>query len=336
MRKIFAKELLSLMRRRLTLTVSRADLERYLDRIASSVKNPEHGLYGPGSIFWRVNRESIIFLGGGRAALLQTAHPYVAHGVDQHSKTKTDPQGRFRRTFANVFSMVYGDMNEALRSARRVHAIHDRITGLITERVGAFDLNTPYEANHEDALMWVNATLWDTAIMVYEMILGPLTLKEKNEYYEQSKLFAYLFGIPDSVLPPDWTSFMEYNQKMWESDVLTVGKPAQEICHFILQAPRPELKPVFNWYRIMTAGLLPERIRHQFQLDYGRAEAAVFKTSISAIRAAYPAVPGRIRYLPAYVDAKRRVEGKDGKDIIGRLIEKSVVAGMKRREPKAA
>jgi len=308
--------------------VAKADLERHLDLVVSRVKNPEHGLFGPGSVFWKVNKESIVFLGGGRAALLQTAHPFVAHGVDQHSKTKTDPQGRFRRTFFNVFSMVYGDLQTAMKSARRVHAIHDRITGLITERVGAFNRNSPYEANDVDALMWVNATLWDSAILCYEQILGPLTLDEKNRYYEESKLFAYLFGIPDSVLPPNWSEFLEYNRKMWASDVLAVGKPAAELYHFIFQPPRRELKPVMEWYRLMTAGLLPERIRHQYGMAYGAAEEAAYKASIAAIGAVYRNLPGRVRYLPAYIDARRRIEG-EGKDLIGRIVEKGVLFGMK-------
>ncbi len=318
------------------MTVSKSDLEHYLDRIASRVGNPNYGLFGPDSLFWEINKESIIFLGGGRAAYLQTAHPFVAHGVDQHSKTKTDPQGRFRRTFTNIFSMVYGDLKSATKSARRVHTIHERITGLITERVGAFDLNSPYEANQEDALLWVHATLWDTAIMMYETIVRPLTLEEKNRYYEDTKLFAYLFGIPDSKLPPDWTQFMEYNRKMWESDVLTVGRPASEIGHFILQAPRPELKPVFAWYRIMTAGLLPERIRHQYQMDYGAAEEALFKASLQTIRTTYPLIPERLRNLPAYEEAQRRIQGKTGKDLIGKLVEKSVLVGLKRKDAQAA
>ena len=44
---------------------------------------PDHGLFGPESVTWRVNRESVLLLGGGRALLLQVAHPSVAAGVAQ-------------------------------------------------------------------------------------------------------------------------------------------------------------------------------------------------------------------------------------------------------------
>ena len=39
--------------------------------------------------------------------------------VEQHSATRTDPAGRFLRTFENVYPMIFGDLESALRSARR-------------------------------------------------------------------------------------------------------------------------------------------------------------------------------------------------------------------------
>jgi uncharacterized protein (DUF2236 family) len=51
------------------------------------------GLFGPGSLTWRVNREGVLLLGGGRALLLQVAHPLVAAGVAEHSNYREDPFG---------------------------------------------------------------------------------------------------------------------------------------------------------------------------------------------------------------------------------------------------
>ena len=41
---------------------------------------------------WTVGRESCLFMGGGRAVLLQFAHPYIASGVRQHSNVARDVQ----------------------------------------------------------------------------------------------------------------------------------------------------------------------------------------------------------------------------------------------------
>src|SRR5512145_2531502 len=150
------------------MTVTRADLEAKIDQVRAAVRDPRAGLYGPGSVSWKVNREGAVMLGGGRAALLQLAHPYVAHAVDQHSATRTDPLGRFQRTFDNVFAMVFGDWDTAVKCSRRVHAIHSRISGEISEDVGAFRKGAHYDANDESALMWVHATLLAGALEAYE------------------------------------------------------------------------------------------------------------------------------------------------------------------------
>ena len=43
------------------------------------------------------------FVAGPAAALLQLAHPYVGHGVLQHSAVARDITARFHRTFFFVF-----------------------------------------------------------------------------------------------------------------------------------------------------------------------------------------------------------------------------------------
>ena len=92
------------------MSVSRAELETYLTQLEDACRDPNAGLFGPGSWMWKVSRESILFLGGGRAALLQLAHPYVATAVKHHSRSESDLPGRFQRTFMNVFceAMGYG------------------------------------------------------------------------------------------------------------------------------------------------------------------------------------------------------------------------------------
>ncbi len=304
------------------MTVTRADLEQFIDLVRAEVHDPGAGIYGPGSQSWEISKEAILFVGGGKAALLQLAHPFVAHAVDQHSQTRTDPLGRFQRTFDNVYAMVFGSLDDATRASRRVHAIHTRITGAITERVGAFADGTRYEANDEDALLWVHATLIHTAVEVYDLIVHRLSHEEKERYYQESKRFARLFGIPDSVLPPDWDAFDAYYQRMLDSDVIVVGRPAKELAGFLFSTPAPAAAPLFRWLELMTAGLLPPRLRREFGFEYGAASQAVFTASVATLHALYPRLPPRLRYVPAYVKARRRLAGKTGPDRIGQWIER--------------
>lgn len=310
------------------MTVTREDLERHLAELVRSVRDPRAGLYGPGSMSWEVNKESVIMLGGGAAALLQLAHPFVAHAVDQHSKTRTDPVGRFSRTFGHVFAMVFGDLDHALRSARRVHDVHVKIRGRIKENVGAHARGDRYEANDEQALLWVHATLLATALDVYERLVRVLTFEERECYYEESKLFGYLFGISDGVLPPTYRDFARYYEDMIASDTIAVGAPAAEMRRFLFQPPTAAHRPGALWFETFTAGLLPAKLRTQFGFSYGRIEREVFERSIPMLRVAHRVAPRRLRYFPAYLEAERRVAGKPERDPIGRLLEKVALKGL--------
>ena len=57
---------------------------------------------GPGTLTRRINLEPVILLGGGRALLLQVAHPLVAAGVADHSDYRSDPWGRLVRTLETM------------------------------------------------------------------------------------------------------------------------------------------------------------------------------------------------------------------------------------------
>lgn len=304
------------------MTVSERALEERIADVTRRVADPRAGLYGPGSISWRVNREAIVMLGGGRAALLQLAHPYVAYGVDQHSATRHDPIGRFRRTFENVFTMVFGDLDSAIACARRVHAVHTKIRGAIHEHAGRFARGHRYEANDVDALFWVQATLLDTAVQTYELLVEPLTLAQKNQYFEESRLFAGLFGIPDSAMPADWAAFRTYFDGMLASDAITMSKPAKEMAHFLFQPPRKIAGPAVGWYRIFTASLLPPRMRAELDLPWTDRDEMIAARTVPLLRALQKRTPKRLRFFPDYVEAMRRVNGREPRDRVGRLLER--------------
>lgn len=280
------------------------------------------GIHGPGSTTWRIARESVLFLGGGRAALLQLAHPYVAHAVAEHSETQTDPIGRFERTFRHVYAMIFGDLGHAQRSSERVRRIHETIEGTIDEHVGAFAPGDRYLANDATALLWVHATLIHTAIQVYDAVVAPLDFRTKDAYWRESKKFARLFGVPAADMPESWTDFERWFASMLDSDQIAVGRPAREIAHFLLTPPRPSAAPLIGWYRTMTAGLMPRSLREPFGLRYTRRDAMVFHSSLRTLRHTYPLLPRRLRDVPAYVEANKRLAGDETPDQFGRTIEK--------------
>ena len=103
--------------------VGSEDLERQLEVVRALAPGEMEGAFGPDSLTWRIDREALTFLGAGRALLLQLAHPWVAAAVVQHSRTLADPIGLFHRTFAVVFTMVFGTLDQALSAARGLHVV---------------------------------------------------------------------------------------------------------------------------------------------------------------------------------------------------------------------
>jgi uncharacterized protein (DUF2236 family) len=299
--------------------------EATLSELSRTCRDPREGVFGPGSTSWELGREAFLFLGAGRAALLQTAHPFVAHAIDQHSQTQTDPLGRFHRTFEAVYGIVFGDLEHAFRMARNVRHIHDGIQGLIREDVGRFRRGDAYLALDVEALLWVHATLIHTSIYMHELMKGPMPLAKKESYYQESKAFARLFAVPMDALPPNWRAFEVYFDEAVNSSMISVGEPAKEIASFLFSSPRPAARAVMGWFHLITAGLLPEPVREGYGMRFNLADRAAFQASMVALRNTVPRLPERLRFTPAYVEATRRLEGLPPVDTAGRKVEQMVL-----------
>jgi uncharacterized protein (DUF2236 family) len=289
--------------------VSETDLEAALEVVRARAAGSVEGIFGPASMTWRIDREAIIFLGAGRALLLQLAHPWVAAAVAEHSRTFADPIGRFHRTFDVVFTMVFGSLDSALAAARRLHHRHAAIVGRLPEAVGPFEEGSPYRANEVAALRWVHATLVETAFIVHNLILPPLSVEERERYWAESRLFATLFGLTSNDLPADWDSFAAYNAAMMQSDTLSVSAAAREVAEQIFTGGRPWLRPP-RWYRALSAQLLPERLRAGFGFTLDERDRKTAERALARIRRIYPKVPTRLRYVGPYQEAQARLQGR--------------------------
>lgn len=288
--------------------VTRSELEASLSELCTHVADPRVGILGPDSIAWKLGGDLGVFIGGGRAALLQLAHPMVAHAIDHHSKTRTDVTGRFQRTFKNVFAMVFGHLDEALSSARRVHAIHSRITGKLSGAIGAWPAGTHYHANDADALRWVHGTLVDTTIVVRERLDGPLPIAIKDRYVIELNRFAALFGIPRSLLPDGWAAHARYMDEMLDSDRLVVTDCTREMGQFLFGRGEGSAQPSLGRVgEAVSATLLPPHLTRAFGL---RPSPLPVRAGLAAFRRLYHQLPARFVALPARAAAVRRLEGQ--------------------------
>src|SRR5207253_9252373 len=181
------------------------------------------GLYSEDSITRRVNRENVLLLGGGRALLMQLAHAKVAAGVDAHSDFRTHPVRRLRRTVRMTMAIVFGDQKTAEAAALAVNRVHGRVRG------------DDYHALDPDLLLWVHATLVDSALVTYETFVKPLAGAEREDFYQESKVLGELLGIPLDQFPSTLADFSSYVERMMTDGEVRVGARALQLGSLVLR-----------------------------------------------------------------------------------------------------
>jgi len=244
------------------------------------------GLFADDSVIRRVNRENVLLLGGGRALLMQLAHPKVAAGVDEHSDFRRRPLYRLRRTVRLTMAIVFGDKETALAAARNVNRVHARVKG------------RDYHALDPDLLLWVHATLVDSALVTYETFVRRLSAAQREEFYQQMNMAAELLGVPPSRFPPSFADFRAYVDQMIASE-LEVGKTALELSRLVVR-PRVLRLPgaAFVPLELVTTGLLPPPLRRQYALPWGRGHQQVFRLMTRALPKLVAVTPPVLRVWP--------------------------------------
>ncbi len=263
----------------------------------------------PQSTIWQVDRELALLLGGGRALLMQLAHPKVAAGVSQHSNFRDDPLGRLYRTMSAMWSIVFDQVAQARTALERVSNVHERVHGTVPPGEPSHG-GMAYDAFEQDLLLWVHATLIDSAMSAYELLVKPLPAKERSRYYEDSKKLAQLFEIDDAHVPPSLPEFNAYMKTMLAGPAIAVGPTAKALARDILY-PRPWfLRPGGPLFRLITAGLLPQRLRQDYEIRWDNRREKHFRFAAASVRHLLPLVPPSLRIVPNARRAERQLQFK--------------------------
>jgi uncharacterized protein (DUF2236 family) len=129
-------------------------------------------------------------------------------------------------------------------------------------------------------LRWVHATLIETALMAYALVLPPLSEPQRERYFEES-----LFVTPQ----------------------------ARAIAHRLLSFPMPAT------YRALTAELLPPRLRDAYALDYRDRHRRTVTNLLARLCRIYPRLPARLRTVGPYQEAEQRLSGRPRPDIFTQM-----------------
>jgi uncharacterized protein (DUF2236 family) len=148
------------------------------------------GLFGPGSVTWRIHGDPSMIVGGLRSLLAQALNPRAMAGVDQHSDFRVDPWGRLRRTADYVGATTFGDTATAEAAGAMVRAVHRRVRG-VDPHTGR-----TYSAGDHDLLAWIHNVEVHSFLVAYRHYGGRVGDADADRYV------AEMVGPPSSSASP--------------------------------------------------------------------------------------------------------------------------------------
>jgi uncharacterized protein (DUF2236 family) len=262
---------------------------------------PDAGLFGPGSMAWRIDGEVLTLAGGTAALLMQLAHPAVAAGVAQHSDFQADPFARLRRTLNASYAIVFGTTAQADAAIRRMNAIHGVVRGQVPET------GEPYRATDPTLLLWVHASLIDTALRVYDGYVARLTADEQQAYHAESRQIAVRLGVPPDAVPATLVELRAEMLRLLAGGTVAVSDTARTLAPAVLHPTR--FPPPIAWdvAHLISISVMPEPIRRGFGLSWSAQRARGMERLASLSRRAVPLMPRRLRRVPQALAAEQRL-----------------------------
>jgi uncharacterized protein (DUF2236 family) len=160
-------------------------------------------------------------VGGIRALLVQTAHPEVVAGVEEHSRYRDDPLGRLNRTAVYVTETTYGAMPEVQAAVAAVRSAHRPVSGVSSR-------GEPYSASNPAMAAWVHNVLTDSFLVAFQTFgPKPLTTMEADRFVEEQTRIGVLLDA--SPLP---TSVAELSRWIAEHPALDSSDRRQKLLAF--------------------------------------------------------------------------------------------------------
>jgi len=253
------------------------------------------GYFGPGSVSWQVDREVTVLFGGARALLMQAAHPLVVAGVNQTQMYDRSPWKRLQRTLMLTYTITFGTKAEAHAAAGRINEVHARING--TDPV----TGKKYDALDPHLLLYVHATLVDSALLYEELTIGRLDDEGRQRFHEEQMLAAELVQIPKESIPPTVPALRAWLADVEDRGELAVTEGALRVAGLFMDPPHDaEWRPILPQVARLAFGTLSPRVREMYGIQWNGAKEAVLRSTFAMMRAARPLLPVKYKYVEPY------------------------------------
>lgn len=269
------------------------------------VTTPDLGLFGPGSVSWKVQSDPVAAVGGLGALFLQALHPLAMAGVFTHSSYDADFWPRFARTAAYVSTVNFGTTEQVQAAAARVRTMHRFVRG--TDPV----TSAPYSANSPELITWVHVTEVHGFLDAVQRGGLGLSRSEQDEYYAEQVQVARLLGATD--VPSSRAEVAEYLHEVRTQ--LQCSSHTRDGARLLLVPPMPWRVRLLTparpaWAALASLGfcLMPRWARRMYSLPALRTTDVGASVAVRALRVALLQVPERRRVGPIVMAARARAE----------------------------
>jgi uncharacterized protein (DUF2236 family) len=245
----------------------------------------DEGLFGPGSVTWRVMSSRIMWVGIVRALYLQALHPRVIRGTLQNAATITEPVdawARLRRTRTFIEARTFGTTAEAERAGRRVRKIHESLTG--TDPDG-----TQYRVDEPELLLWVHCgEVASCADIAWRSGL-PFSAADLDAFVDEQGASAKLIGVDRAAAPASMAELTSYYEKMRPR--LYACEEAKHALRLTIHPPVPDgnrvLKLGLPPVSVLAFATLPRWARHMYGRPDGPLSDMAATAGLRATRLAF-------------------------------------------------
>jgi uncharacterized protein (DUF2236 family) len=262
----------------------------------ASTRSGSDGLFGPGSVTWRIMGEPVIWVAGLRSLYLQALHPRAMRATWQNTgfTDRREAWGRFVRTAEFVRIRTYGSTAEATRAGRRVRKIHAALTGIDAD-------GSIIRLDEPDLLLWVHCGEVSSYADIVRRCGMPLSAAELDTFISEQRRSAALVGLDPAIVPASLAELDGYYQRV--APGLYACDEAREALRGSFNPPVPAeyaaLRLIVPPLGALAFATLPRWARKLYGTPGSPLTDIAATATLRAIYQSTTRVPRRVLYFPA-------------------------------------
>ena len=190
------------------------------------------GLFGPGTITWRIHSDPLFGLATLRSLALRVLHPEGLSGVFATARRVDDPWDRLTWTLRHLGVTTFGNGAEVAVAGARMRAVLMQISGVTSSGAN-------YRGDDPDLLLWLHCCQVSSFVEVTRRGGLQLTDTEHETYVREQQRMAAVWGLEPDEVPGSRSELIQYFRAARSR--LRMTAPARAFIDAIISPAVPEL-----------------------------------------------------------------------------------------------